>query len=295
MYPWTSITAWQRRLMLFTVDSLSAEGWHSTLLEGLSSGGHWGSGVQGHDPLHDDSAHTIGFQWDSESAGHSIWGTPASSSWCDLDELGHYRPWIWNQACVEHNDWINVFSGSTGLSQYHSQGVGQFCPESNTIQQWLMHSILFDISNSIADPHFCSMGIDFHQRTALRPTGSSSSANAPWPKQDDDACAWWCGQIPLQIVLHADHADVSCFECSDVTPGCISPPLNMPGAEVHSSSDSTGHCSQRSGHQHWMCAKDVHLNAFLWLFQSLCLCCNLLMTLCDTLSSVATSLWEHPV
>ena len=27
---------------------------------------------------------------------------------------------------------------------------------------------------------------------------------------------------------------------------------------------------------------------------SLCLCCNPLMTSCDTLSSMATSLWEHP-
>ncbi len=43
-----------------------------------------------------------------------------------------------------------------------------------------MHRILLDVSNSVGGHHFCSMWIDFHQRTALRPTGSLSSANAPW-------------------------------------------------------------------------------------------------------------------
>ncbi len=46
------------------VDLLSAEAWHPTLLEGLPLG-HWGSGVQGYDPLHDDLADPIGFLWDS--------------------------------------------------------------------------------------------------------------------------------------------------------------------------------------------------------------------------------------
>ncbi len=43
-----------------------------------------------------------------------------------------------------------------------------------------MHRILLDVSNSVGGHNFCSMWIDFHQRTALSPTGSSSSTNAPW-------------------------------------------------------------------------------------------------------------------
>lgn len=35
---------------------------------------------------------------------------------------------------------------------------------------------------------------------------------APWPAQDDDACAWWCVQVPFLVVYHVDHADVNSFE-----------------------------------------------------------------------------------
>lgn len=50
----------------------------------------------------------------------------------------------------------------------------------------------------IGDRHFSSAWMYFHQWIALRPTGPSSTVNAPWPMQDDDACAWWCDQDPCR-------------------------------------------------------------------------------------------------
>lgn len=46
--------------------------------------------------------------------------------------------------------------------------------------------------------------------------------HALWPMQDDDACAGWCGQVPLQVIWNAGYADVNGFEWSDVTIGSLS-------------------------------------------------------------------------
>ncbi|MED6264445.1 hypothetical protein CHARACLAT_015051 [Characodon lateralis] len=58
-------------------------------------------------------------------------------------------------------------------------------------------SALLDVSNIVGRHHSCSTRIDVHQRAALSPTRSSSSANAPWPMQEDVRTCW-CGQVPLQ-------------------------------------------------------------------------------------------------
>ena len=49
----------------------------------------------------------------------------------------------------------------------------------------------------------------------------------------------------------------------------LTPHLNVPGVEWHSSSGYAGCGSKWSGYQCGMWPKDVHFYAFLWLFQSL--------------------------
>lgn len=50
-----------QRQYIMKIDVLSA--WHPTLLEAWPSG-HWDSGVQSYEPLHGDSADSIGFLWE---------------------------------------------------------------------------------------------------------------------------------------------------------------------------------------------------------------------------------------
>lgn len=32
-----------------------------------------------------------------------------------------------------------------------------------------------------------------------------------------DSCVWWNSQVPLQVILHTDHAEVDSFKLSDMT------------------------------------------------------------------------------
>ena len=122
----------------------------------------------------------------------------------------------------------------------------------------------------------------------------SKTSNQQWgplvPRQvpmlpGPDACAWWCGMYPCRS-SSADYADVNGFEWSNVP----FTSLIVPGVEWHSSSSFSEQCSHCCGHQHGMWPNDVYLSVTLPV--SRYLCCNLLMTLCNTPSSLATFVWE---
>ncbi|MED6237159.1 hypothetical protein ATANTOWER_019928 [Ataeniobius toweri] len=104
--------------------------------------------------------------------------------------------------------------------------------------------------------------------------------------QDDDGCVWWCGQVPLQVVEHADHADVNGCEWSDVTLRCLSPPLSLPGVEWHLQ------VLQGTVHNETVISVGCGQRGSISMTQSvsLHLCGNLLGILCDSLSSMVTSI-----
>ena len=82
MCPWASITAWQRRLMLFTSRLIVCWGMasHSSWRAALRSLRFWGAEFQASTRwLSWSHRFSMGFR-SGESAGHSIWGTPVSNS-----------------------------------------------------------------------------------------------------------------------------------------------------------------------------------------------------------------------
>lgn len=58
--------------------------------------------------------------------------------------------------------------------------------------------VLLGVYNSVSIHHFCPVWINFHDWMAPRPTGSSSSVNAP---VDDDCVVAWTG-TPARYIAH---------------------------------------------------------------------------------------------
>lgn len=123
--------------------------------------------------------------------------------------------------------------------------------------QWrLMHSAPLDISR----PSFL---------LSVNGLSSENSTEAHWSLCQHKHCLGRVGGGSLCLVVWSGTPAglrCKCFEMVWHDTWSLSPPLNVPGVELYSS--SAGLCSQWSGHQCGDVAKRHHLYTFLWLFQS---------------------------